>query len=189
MKRLKAAVVGMGFIGVAHVEALRRVPYVDVVAIADPFGAKEKAERLGVPAGFADYQEMMDTCKPDCVHVCTPNSMHMEVVMAAVQRGIHVVCEKPMARNAEEAQKMVDAINSRGLVGALNFHNRFYPIPYRMRRMVQNGELGQVYHVQGGYLQDWLQHKTDFSWKFRSDQCGKPRATADLGSHWMDLAE
>lgn len=189
MKRLKAAVVGMGFIGVAHVEALRRVPYVDVVAIADPFGAKEKAERLGVPAGFADYQEMMDTCKPDCVHVCTPNSMHMEVVMAAVQRGIHVVCEKPMARNAEEAQKMVDAINSRGLVGALNFHNRFYPIPYRMRRMVQNGELGQVYHVQGGYLQDWLQHKTDFSWKILSDQCGKTRATADLGSHWMDLAE
>ena len=167
-------------------EALRRVPYVDVVAIADPFGAKEKAERLGVPAGFADYQEMMDTCKPDCVHVCTPNSMHMEVVMAAVQRGIHVVCEKPMARNAEEAQKMVDAINSRGLVGALNFHNRFYPIPYRMRRMVQNGELGQVYHVQGGYLQDWLQRKTDFSWKILSDQCGKTRATADLGSHWID---
>lgn len=189
MKRLKAAVVGMGFIGVAHVEALRRVPYVDVVAIADPFGAKEKAERLGVPASFADYKEMMDVCKPDCVHVCTPNSMHMEVVMAAIERGINVVCEKPMARNAKEAQQMVDAIKKSGLVGALNFHNRFYPIPYRMRRMVQNSDLGQVYHVQGGYLQDWLQHKTDFSWKLLSDQCGKTRATADLGSHWMDLAE
>ncbi len=189
MKRLKAAVVGMGFIGVAHVEALRRVPYVDVVAIADTFGAQEKAERLGVPKGFSDYREMMDVCKPDCVHVCTPNSMHMEVVMAAIQRGIHVVCEKPMARDAQEAQKMVDAILDSGLVGALNFHNRYYPIPYRMRRMVQNGELGQIYHVQGGYLQDWLQHKTDFSWKLLSAQCGKTRATADLGSHWMDLAE
>lgn len=189
MKRLKAAVVGMGFIGVAHVEALRRVPYVDVVAIADPFGAQEKAERLGVPAAFADYEEMMDTVKPDCVHVCTPNSMHKDVVMAAISRGIHVVCEKPMARNAEEAQEMVEAIHKSGLVGALNFHNRFYPIPFRMRRMVKNGELGQVYHVQGGYLQDWLQHKTDFSWKLLSDQCGKTRATADLGSHWIDLAE
>ena len=119
MKRLKAAVVGMGFIGVAHVEALRRVPYVDVVAIADPFGAKEKAERLGVPAGFTDYQEMMDTCKPDCVHVCTPNSMHMEVVMAAVQRGIHVVCEKPMARNAEkEKSRFRRAENGK------HYHNR-----------------------------------------------------------------
>ena len=189
MKRLKAAVVGMGFIGVAHVEALRRIPYVDVVAIVDTFGAEEKAERLGVPMGFADYRKMMDVCKPNCVHICTPNSMHMEVVMEAIQRGIHVVCEKPMARNAEEAQKMLDAIRETGLVGALNFHNRFYPIPYRMHRMVENGELGQVYHVQGGYLQDWLQHKTDFSWKLLSDYCGKTRATADLGSHWMDLAE
>lgn len=189
MKRLKAAVVGMGFIGVAHVEALRRIPYVDVVAIVDTFGAEEKAARLGVPMGFADYRKMMDVCKPDCVHICTPNSMHMEVVMEAIRRGIHVVCEKPMARNAEEAQKMLDAIRETGLVGALNFHNRFYPIPYRMRRMVENGELGQVYHVQGGYLQDWLQHKTDFSWKLLSDYCGKTRATADLGSHWIDLAE
>lgn len=189
MKRLKAAVVGMGFIGVAHVEALRRIPYVDVVAIVDTFGAEEKAERLGVPMGFSDYREMMDVCKPDCVHICTPNSMHMEVVMAAIQRGIHVVCEKPMARNAEEAREMLEAIRDSGLVGALNFHNRFYPAPYRMRRMVQNGDLGRIYHVQGGYLQDWLQHKTDFSWKLLSDYCGKTRATADLGSHWIDLAE
>lgn len=189
MKRLKAAVVGMGFIGVAHVEALRRIPYVDVVAIVDTFGAEEKAERLGVPYGFSDYREMMDTCKPDCVHICTPNSTHMDVVMTAIERGIHVVCEKPMARNAEEAQKMLDAIRSSGLVGALNFHNRFYPAPYRMRRMVQNGDLGQIYHVQGGYLQDWLQYKTDFSWKILSEHCGKTRATADLGSHWIDLAE
>ena len=189
MERLKAAVVGMGFIGVAHVEALRRAPYVDVVAIADSFGAKEKAERLGVPAGYADYEEMMDKCKPDCVHVCTPNSMHMDVAMAAIRRGINVVCEKPMARNADEAQKMVDAVRESGVIGALNFHNRYYPIPYQMRRMVQNGELGNIYHVQGGYLQDWLQHKTDFSWKLLSDQCGKTRATADLGSHWIDLAE
>ena len=106
MKRLKAAVVGMGFIGFAHVEALRRIPHVDVVAIADSFGAKEKAERLGVPAGYADYVEMMDACKPDCIHICTPNSTHMAIAMAAIERGIHVVCEKPMARNAEEAQKM-----------------------------------------------------------------------------------
>ena len=189
MKRLKAAVVGMGFIGFAHVEALRRIPHVDVVAIADSFGAKEKAERLGVPAGYADYVEMMDACKPDCIHICTPNSTHMAIAMAAIERGIHVVCEKPMARNAEEAQKMVDAVRKSGVIGALNFHNRYYPIPYRMRRMALDGELGEIYHIRGGYLQDWLQYKTDFSWKLLSDQCGKTRATADLGSHWIDLAE
>ena len=189
MKRLKAAVVGMGFIGSAHVEALRRIPYVDVVAIASTTDAEKKAEALGVPMGFADYREMMDVCRPDCVHICTPNSLHMEVAMAAIERGIHVVCEKPMAGNSEEAQKMVDAIQGTGLVGALNFHNRFYPVPYRMRRMVSAGQLGQVYHVQGGYLQDWLQYKTDFHRKIMGAQCGRTRVTADLGSHWIDLAE
>ena len=189
MKRLRVAVAGMGFIGFAHVEALRRIPYVDVVAIADPVGAKEKAERLGVPSSYTDFVEMMDDCKPDCIHICTPNNTHMSIAMAAIERGINVICEKPMARNADEAQLMVDAANKKGLICALNFHNRYYPIPYRMRRLVQEGELGQVYHVQGGYLQDWLQLKTDFSWKILSEQCGKTRATADLGSHWIDLAE
>lgn len=93
MERLKAAVIGMGFIGFAHVEALRRVPYVDIVAIVDPIGAKEKAGQLGVPAGYADYIEMMDQCMPNCVHICTPNSTHMDIVMAEIARGIHVVCE------------------------------------------------------------------------------------------------
>ena len=189
MKRLRAAVAGMGFIGFAHVEALRRLPYVDVVAVADPIGAKEKAERLGVPAGYSDFVQMMDECKPDCIHICTPNSTHMSIAMAAIERGINVICEKPMARNAEEATQMVEAVKRSGVIGALNFHNRYYPIPYQMRRMVQKGELGQVYHVQGGYLQDWLQLKTDFSWKILSEYCGKTRATADLGSHWIDLAE
>lgn len=189
MKRLKAAVVGMGFIGSAHVEALRRIPYVDVVAIVSPTGAREKAEALGVPAGFSDYREMMEVCRPDCVHIATPNSVHMEVAMEAIRRGIHVVCEKPMAGNAEEARIMADTLRESGLVGALNFHNRFYPIPFRMRRMVSEGQLGQVFHIQGSYLQDWLQYPTDFHKKILSAQCGRTRVTADLGSHWIDLAE
>ena len=189
MERLKAAVIGMGFIGVAHVEALRRVPYVDVVAVVDSVGVEEKAERLGVPAAYRDYRQMMDEVKPDCVHICTPNFMHMEITMAAFERGINVICEKPMAMNAQEAEQMANAAKEKGLVGALNFHNRYYPIPYRMRRMVQAGELGEVFSVHGGYLQDWLQYETDFSWKILSEKCGKTRATADLGSHWIDLAE
>lgn len=189
MKRLRVAVAGMGFIGFAHVEALRRIPYIDVVAIADPINVKEKAEYLGISKSYTNYIEMMDECKPDCIHICTPNSTHMSIAMAAIERNINVICEKPMARNADEAQIMVEAANKKGLICALNFHNRYYPIPYRMRRMVQDGELGQIYHIQGGYLQDWLQFKTDFSWKILSEQCGKTRATADLGSHWIDLAE
>ena len=189
MKRIRTAVIGLGFIGAAHVEALRRVPYVDVVAIVNRSGAQEKAEALGVPEGYADYIEMMDRVRPDCVHICTPNDMHKDIALAAFERGIHVVCEKPMARNAEEAQLMVEAAKKAGVIAAVNFHNRYYPIPHQMRRMVMNGELGEVFHVQGGYLQDWLLYSTDFSWKIVAAQCGKTRVTADLGSHWIDLAE
>ncbi len=189
MKRLKAAVIGLGFIGVAHVEALRRVSYVDVVAVVDSFDIEAKAEKLGIPAAYTDYKKMMDECKPDCVHICTPNDLHLEIALAAFERGINVVCEKPMARNAEEAAIMVEAAKKSGLIGAINFHNRYYPIPYEMRRMVQNGELGNIFSVQGGYLQDWLQLETDFHWKILSEKCGTTRATADLGSHWIDLAE
>lgn len=189
MKRLKAAVAGMGFIGFAHVEALRRIPYVEVAAIADPIAAADKAARLGVPAGYSDFVTMMDECRPDCIHICTPNNLHMPIAMAAIERGIHVICEKPMALNAAEAAVMVKAAQKKGVICALNFHNRFYPVPYQMRRMVQEGRLGQVYHVQGGYLQDWLQLQTDFSWKILSKHCGHTRVTADLGSHWIDLAE
>ncbi|MBC8572942.1 Gfo/Idh/MocA family protein [Jingyaoa shaoxingensis] len=189
MERLKAAVIGIGFIGAAHVEALRRIPYVDVVAIVDGIGIEEKAARLGIPAYFSDYKEMIEKCKPDCVHICTPNHTHMEIALYAFSKGVNVVCEKPMARNAEEAKIMVEAAKKSGLVNAVNFHNRYYPIPYQMRNMVKNGEIGDVFAVQGGYLQDWLQFDTDFSWKILSDKCGKTRATADLGSHWIDLAE
>lgn len=189
MKRIKAAVIGIGFIGVAHVEALRRIPGIDVVAIVDSDGIDKKADLLGIPAYFTDYREMINQCQPDCVHICTPNFTHMEIALYAFEKGVHVVCEKPMARNAEEARIMVEAAKKSKRINAINFHNRYYPIPYRMKKMVQSGEIGEVFSVQGGYLQDWLLYDTDFSWKILSEMCGKTRATADLGSHWIDLAE
>jgi len=189
MNRLKVGVIGVGFIGEAHVEALKRVPHVDVVAIVDGVGAKEKAEKLDVPNYFADYREMIKVCKPDCIHICTPNNTHMEISLYAFERGIHVVCEKPMARNAEEAKIMLEAAEKSGLVHAINFHNRYYPATHNLRNMIKDGELGNIYTVHGGYLQDWLLYDTDFNWRIISQNSGKTRAISDIGSHWIDLAE
>ena len=100
MKRLKAAVIGSGFIGAAHVEALKRVPGVDVVALVDIVDPVQKAEELDVPNGFSDYREMIEAVEPDCIHICTPNHTHKEIALYAFKHGIHVICEKPMARNA-----------------------------------------------------------------------------------------
>lgn len=189
MKTFKAAVIGVGFIGVAHVEALRRIPGVEVVAIVDRFGVKEKAESLGVPYGFEDYKEMFEVVKPDCVHVCTPNSTHREIALYAFERGCAVICEKPMTTDAEEAEIMVEAAKKSGMVNAINLHNRYYPMPHHLRNIIKDGELGDIFSIQGGYLQDWLALESDFSWKVQQKFVGKTRMVADLGTHWIDLSE
>ena len=189
MNRIKAAVIGIGFIGAAHVEALKRIPGVDVVAIADGVSAKEKAEALDVSGAFEDYREMIEVCRPDVIHICTPNNYHKEIALYAFGRGIHVVCEKPMARDAAEAKEMEEAAKASGLVNAVNFHNRFYPVPHQMRNMVKSGDLGKIFSIQGGYLQDCFLYDTDFNWRMLSKNSGKTRVVADIGSHWIDLSE
>lgn len=189
MKRLKAAVIGSGFIGAAHVEALKRVPGVDIVALVDIKDPQQKAEEVDVPNGFADYREMIEAVKPDCIHICTPNNTHKEIAIYAFEHGINVICEKPMARNAEEAIEMLNAARKNGLVHALNLHNRFYPANHQLRNMVLDGALGKIYGVHGGYLQDCFSWETDFNWRMLSETGGSTRVTSDIGTHWIDLAE
>ncbi|MFT4104791.1 MAG: Gfo/Idh/MocA family oxidoreductase [Lacrimispora sp.] len=189
MARLKAAVIGSGFIGAAHVEALKRVSGVDVVALVDIMDPQCKAEELDVPNGFADYREMIEMTKPDCIHICTPNNTHKEIAMYAFEHGVNVICEKPMARNAGEAAEMLTAAKASGLIHAVNLHNRFYPANHQLRNMIQDGVLGKIYGVHGGYLQDCFSQKTDFNWRMLSENGGNTRVTSDIGSHWIDLAE
>ncbi len=189
MKRLKAAVIGFGFIGAAHVDAIRRVPGVELVALVDIMDAQKKAEALDIPNGFSDYQEMIEVCRPDCIHICTPNNTHKEIAMYALEHGVNVICEKPMARNAGEAKEMLEAARKSGLVHAVNFHNRFYPANHQLRNMLQDGSLGKIYGIHGGYLQDCFSRRTDFNWRMLSKNGGNTRVTSDIGSHWIDLAE
>ena len=189
MERIRSAVIGLGFIGAAHVDALKRVPGVDVVAVVDAFGIEGKAELLDVPNAFSSYQEMIEVCKPDCIHICTPNHLHKEIAIYALERGIHVVCEKPMAMNTEEAKEMVAAAKQSGKVHAVNFHNRFYPVNHHLKTMIQNGELGRIQNIHGVYLQDCFLKDTDFNWRMLSKNSGKTRVISDIGSHWIDLAE
>lgn len=189
MARLKAAVIGSGFIGAAHVEALKRVPGVDVAALVDIVEPQRKAEEVDVPNGFSDYREMIEAVKPDCIHICTPNHTHKEIAVYALEHGVNVVCEKPMARNAEEAKEMLAVAKKSGLVHAVNLHNRFYPANHQLRNMIQDGALGTIYGVHGGYLQDCFSLETDFNWRMLSENGGSTRVTSDIGSHWIDLAE
>lgn len=189
MKRFRVGVIGVGFIGAVHIEQLRRLGNVDVVAVAVHSRPQDKADKLCVPKGYSDYREMIDKENLDCVHICTPNNTHYEMAMYALEHGVNVVCEKPMTTTVEEAAKLRAFAEEKGLINAMNFNCRFYPMAYRMRQMVRSGEAGGIYTVHGGYLQDWLYYDTDYSWRLEPEASGESRAFADIGSHWIDLVE
>lgn len=189
MKEYKAAVIGAGFIGAVHVEMLRRLGNVHVVALCDAVDVEKKAANLHIENAYDDYKKMMDEQKPDAVHICTPNNTHYDIAKYAIEKGIHFICEKPFTTTVEQARELVELAEERGIIGAINFHNRLYPIPNEMHQMVCRGEIGDLFSVHGGYVQDWLMYDTDYSWRLEKGQVGKTRAIADIGSHWMDLAE
>lgn len=189
MKKYKAAVIGTGFIGLGHVEALRRLGNVDVVAICDSSSAKEKAELMNVEKYYYDHLEMFAKEELDVIHICTPNHTHYPIAVDAMKAGINVFCEKPMCLNVEEAEDMLKVAKETGVTTGINFHNRFYPMPTEMRTQVRNGELGPIFNVHGGYVQDWMCKQTDYSWHVKRENTGNSRCVADIGLHWVDLAE
>lgn len=189
MKQVRAGVIGTGFVGQIHIETLRRLGCCDVVAITDSFNAAEVASKLNIPNAFADYRTMIDTMNLDIVHICTPNNTHFEIAMYALTHGVHVLCEKPLATSVSDARLLRDTAKKSGLIAAVNFHNRFYPMCNHLMNIIKDGALGQIFSISGSYMQDWLLFDTDYSWRLNSTESGATRVIADIGSHWMDLAE
>jgi predicted dehydrogenase len=191
MSKIGAGVIGTGFIGPAHIEALRRLGMVDVLAIADidEQTAQAKAQELGIDTAYGDYRELLENNDVEIVHVCSPNYLHHPMTMAALDAGKHVICEKPLAVTINEAEELVQSASAKKLINVVHFNIRYYPLMRHVKNMIEQGELGDVFAVQGSYLQDWLFYPTDYNWRLEPDQSGDSRAIADIGSHWMDLVE
>ncbi|MGR3809201.1 Gfo/Idh/MocA family protein [Jiulongibacter sp. NS-SX5] len=190
MSKIKVGVVGTGFIGPAHIEALRRLPNVEVVALAEITKdlAEEKAAQLGIATGCT-FDEMLKMDEIQSVHICTPNFLHYSQSKQALEAGKHVVCEKPLSKDLPEAKELVEIAEKSGLVNAVHFNLRYYPMVRQMKVMREKGELGDVFSVIGSYLQDWLYFDTDYNWRLEPDKSGDSRAIADIGSHLMDIIE
>jgi predicted dehydrogenase len=144
MKKFRVGIIGVGFIGTVHIEQLRRLPNVDVAALVETNDPQGKAQALAIPKCYSNYKEMIDRENLDCVHICTANNTHFEIADYAMDRGLHVVCEKPLTLNASEAEKLVKKAKEKGLVNAVNYNYRYYSMPYQMREMYRAGELGDV---------------------------------------------
>lgn len=188
---LRTAIVGAGFIGPHHVDAVRRGGYADVVALVDrnPDRGPVRARSLGVPRAVTDLEEVLADPAIDVVHVCTPNHTHVEFAQAALEAGKHVVVEKPAAIDRAGAAALLDAARRTGRHAAVALTYRGYPMVRRARELVREGHLGELRLVHGGYLQDWLSDANDYNWRLESDAGGVSRAFADIGTHWFDTAE
>ncbi|WP_268033928.1 Gfo/Idh/MocA family protein [Algoriphagus sp. PAP.12] len=189
-KKIKVAIVGTGFIGPAHLEALRRIPNIEVTALVEVNQqvADAKADELGIPSAYT-FENMLKDDSIEVVHICTPNFLHFPQTKACLLAGKHVICEKPLANTIAEAEELVSLAAEKGLINAVHFNLRYYPMVRQMKVMREKGELGEVYSVMGSYLQDWLFFNTDYNWRLEPDQSGGSRAVADIGSHLLDMTE
>jgi predicted dehydrogenase len=191
--RIGVGVVGTGFAASAHLDALARLPGVEVVAIAgrDARRTGALAATHGVRA-FGDYAELLADPAVDAIHTCTVNRLHYEVNLAALEQGKHVLSEKPLAMCTEESGALAGAAAAaaeRGIVSGVCFNYRHYPMVAQIREMLRTGEHGAPHFVHGQYLQDWLLLETDWNWRVQPEEGGTSRAVADIGSHWSDLVQ
>lgn len=191
MSKLKVGLIGVGFIGPVHLEALSRIHGNEVVAIADvnQTAARAVAERSGVPDVYGDYRELLADPQIDVVHNCTPNHLHFEVNKAIIEAGKHVVSEKPLATSEADAAALLALAREAGVVHAVCFGYRFFPLIQHARARIAEGDLGRLFAVQGRYVQDWLLYETDWNWRLDPKFAGPSRAIADIGSHVLDLAQ
>ncbi len=188
LSHLRAGIIGTGFIGPVHLEALKRLGVQVNALCGSRDSALALAKKWGVPEvyGSYDYEAMYASPNIDVVHITSPNKAHVEQSLAALAAGKHVVCEKPLGMNTADTARVVKAAAKSDRVFAVNYNCRFFPAVLQMRKMIERGDLGKIIHVQGHFFQDWLLKETDYNWRLLASEGGKLRAVGDIGTHWMD---
>lgn len=191
MKKIRSAIIGSGFMGGAHLEALQRIGGVEVVMIAsdDVKNGKALADKFSISDFALDWKKAITNPDVDVIHNCTPNHLHFEINKAAVGNNKHIISEKPLTLNSKQSVELLHLLKKHNVVNAINFNYRFYPIIQHAKSMIKHGEVGDIYLVHGNYLQDWLYYKTDYNWRLESNLGGDSRAIADIGSHWCDMVQ
>ena len=186
--KLNAAVIGVGFVGKAHVESLRRlgIPVRGALgSSAETTGAACKS--LGLDRAYSSLDEVAADSGVDVVHLCTPNYLHFEQASRLLRAGKHVLCEKPVTMDSRESELLIAIAKETGKVGGVAYNLRFYPLCQEARALIAKGTIGQPKLVHGSFLQDWLLYSTDWNWRLDAKLGGQLRAVSDIGTHWLDL--
>jgi predicted dehydrogenase len=172
---MKTAIIGGGFMGRVHAEAVRRLGSIEVI----PVGGRDEAA----------FRAALANPAIKAVHICTPNAAHFPMAKAALEAGKHVLCEKPLATSVRDAETLAELAKARKCRNCTCHNLRYYPMVQHMRCLREDGDLGEILIVQGTYSQDWLLYDTDWNWRIDPKLSGPSRALADIGSHWCDMAE
>lgn len=185
---LRAAVIGLGFVGRAHLESLRRQGIaVKGLLGSSPERTKAACRAAGIDCAYQSPTELAQDKEVDVVHICTPNYLHLEEAKACLEAGKHVMCEKPLAMDTRESKSLIEIAQRNKRVGGVTYNLRFYPLCQEARSMVARGLIGEPRLVYGGFLQDWLLYPTDWNWRLEPQLGGELRVVSDIGTHWLDL--
>ncbi|HEX8872767.1 MAG TPA: Gfo/Idh/MocA family oxidoreductase [Candidatus Acidoferrum sp.] len=186
--QLNAAIAGVGFVGKAHLEGLRRLGIsIRGVLGSSPERSAATAESLGLPRGYSSIDELAADPSVQVVHLCTPNYLHFQEASQLLRAGKHVLCEKPLALDSRESAALVSLVKETGLVGGVAYNLRYYPLCQEARALIRKGAIGDVRLVHGSFLQDWLLFPSDWNWRLEARLGGELRAVSDIGTHWLDL--
>lgn len=196
-RKVRVGLIGYKFMGKAHSHAYYDVarffaldaePEMVVLCGRDGVAARAAAERMGWQEVETDWRKVVARSDIDLIDVATPNNLHAEVAMAAVAHGKHVLCEKPLAMNLEQARAMRDAAERAGVVHMICHNYRFAPAVQFARQLIADGRLGTIYHMRAQYLQDWIMDpQFPLVWRLRKEIAGSG-VHGDLSAHIIDLA-
>jgi predicted dehydrogenase len=191
MKKIGMGLVGPGFIAAHHIDAVRRLGDVEIIAIAGPnmTSAGKKAKELKVDVAYDNFEDLIADPRIDVIHNTTPNYMHTKVSMAAIDAGKHIISDKPLALTSQETAALSKAAVLKGVANVVTFNYRGNPLVQQMRHMIASRELDELVFLHGQYLQDWMTDPFVYSWRMDPEKGGKSSALADIGSHWCDLVE
>ncbi|WP_208837090.1 Gfo/Idh/MocA family protein [Paenibacillus cellulositrophicus] len=196
-RKIRVGMIGYKFMGKAHSHAYRDLPFffdLDVEPVLqtlvgrDAEAVKTAAEKLGWLSYETDWRRLLDRDDIDVIDIGTPNSSHGEIAIAAAQAGKHVICEKPLAMNAQEALAMWREADKAGITHMICHNYRFVPALQHAKRLIDEGALGEIYHFRAQYLQDWIMDPNfPLVWRMRKEMTGSG-TLGDLMAHSIDLA-
>ena len=191
---------GYAFMGKAHTNALKKIPYMmypppavpELVAICgrNEEGVKEAARRYGYRRAYTDWRSMLDDDEVEILDNGATNNVHHDPSVAAAEAGKHVICEKPLGRSPEESKAMLEAVQKARIKHMVGFNSRFIPAIRLVRELIDSGKLGRVYHFRAVYLQEWVMphYNMGMTWRLDRDVAGPGGVLGDLGAHSIDLA-